>query len=59
MLYALQHVSAVTPLPYVPDAPAFGGRYRQVIFLSLLIVVLILILILFGVLAQFVHHSVR
>ena len=59
VLYDLQHVSAVTPLPYVPDAHAFGGRYRQMIFLSLLIVVLILVLVLFGVLAQFVHHAVR
>lgn len=59
MLYDLQHVSAVTPLPYVPDAPTFGGRYRQIIFLALFIVVLMLVLVLFGVLAQFVHHTVR
>ncbi len=59
MLYDLQHISTVTPLPYVPDAPRFGGRYRQVILLSLLIVVLMIMLILFGVLAQFVHHIVR
>jgi serine/threonine-protein kinase len=59
MLYDLQHVSTITPLPYVPDAPRFGGRYRQIIFLTLFIMVLILMLILFGVLAQFVHHTVR
>ncbi len=59
MLYDLQHVSAVVPLPYVPDAPTFGGRYRQVIVLSLLIAVLVLVLILFGVLAQYAHNAVR
>ena len=59
MLYDLQHISTVTPLAYVPDAPSFGGRYRQVIFLALFIVVLMLVLVLFGVLAQFVHHTVR
>ncbi len=59
MLHDLQHVSTITPLHYIPDAPTFGGRYRQVIFLSLLIVVLILVLVLFGVLAQFVHYAVR
>lgn len=59
MLYDLQHVSSVTPLLYVPDAPTFGGRYRQVMLLSLLIIVLILLLVLFGVLAQLVHHTVR
>jgi serine/threonine-protein kinase len=59
MLYDLHHVQDVKPLPYVPDAPRFGGRYRQVIALSLLIFVLILILILFGILAQSVHHTIR
>lgn len=59
LLYDLQHLSAVTPLHYVPTAPRFGGRYRQVIVLTLFIVALILVLILFGVLAQFVNHTVR
>ncbi len=59
MLYDLHHVRDITPLPYVPDAPSYGGRYRQIIALSLLIVGIIFVLILFGVLAQFVHHAVR
>ncbi len=59
VLYDLQHVSSVTPMPYVPFAPSFGGRYRQVILLTIFIIVLIFMLILFGVLAQFVHHTVR
>lgn len=59
LLYDLNHLEEVTPTVYVPDAPEFGGRYRQIIFISLFILVLILILILFGVIAQFAHHAVR
>ncbi len=59
LLYDLQHVENMTPTAYVPDAPEFGGRYRQIIFIALFILVLIIVLILFGVFAQFVHHAVR
>ncbi len=59
VLYDLQHIEDVTPVAYSPDAPKLGGRYRQVIAISLVILFIFILLILFGILAQSVHHVVH
>lgn len=59
LLFDLQHVEDITPVAYIPDKPKFGGRYRQVIAISLVILSIFILLILFGILAQSIHHVVR
>lgn len=56
VLYDLRHREDITPVAYVPDAPKLGGRYRQVLALALVILLIFLLLIFFGFLAQSVHH---
>lgn len=55
----LEHLEEVTPMSYIPDPPLLGGSYRQVVRLSLVIVVILLLLISFGVLAQLAHHAIH
>ena len=57
LLYDLQHLDAVTCVEYIPDPPKFGGRYRMIIVLGLVILAICVLIILFGMLAQFVHHA--
>ena len=59
VLHDLQHVEDVLPMAYIPDAPKLGGRYRQAIAIALVILFIFILLILFGILAQSVHHVVR
>ena len=59
LLNDLCHVDEVVPVGYLPDPPLLGGRYRQALFISLLVFVVCLGLIAFGMLAQFAHHAVR
>jgi serine/threonine-protein kinase len=59
LLHDLGHLDEVTPISYIPDPPRIGGRYRQVIRIALIVLVICLAIIALGVLAQYVHHAVR
>jgi len=59
MLHDLGHLDEVTAVKYIPDPPKIGGRYRQVIRIALIVLIVCLAIIAFGVLAQLAHHAVR
>jgi serine/threonine-protein kinase len=59
LLHDLSHLDEVTPLDYLPDPPKFGGRYRYIIRIGLIVLGICLFIIAFGMLAQFVHHAGR
>ncbi len=59
LLHDLRHLAMVRPMKYVPAPPRIGGRYRQVITIGLIILVICLFMIAFGFLAQFVHMVAR
>jgi len=59
LLYDLQHLDHVTAVTYIADPPRIGGRYRQVIRIALIVLVVCLCIVAFGLLAQFAHHLVR
>ncbi len=59
LLHDLSHLDEVTAVNYIPDPPKIGGRYRQVIRIALIVLIVCLCIIAFGVLAQFAHHAVR
>jgi len=59
MAHDLRHLESVSPVPYRPDAPKFGGRYRQAILVTLLIIAICLAIIAIGILAQFAHSAVH
>ena len=57
LLQDLLHLDKVKPTAYQPDPPKLGGRYRQAIRVTLLILFILLCIIAFGILAQFAHHA--
>ena len=57
LLYDLGHLDKVTAVNYIPDPPRIGGRYRQVISIALIVLVVCLCIIAFGLLAQVAHHG--
>lgn len=59
MAHDLRHLESVSPIPYRPDAPKFGGRYRRAILVTLLIIAICLAIIAIGILAQFAHSAVH
>jgi serine/threonine protein kinase len=59
LLHDLRHLDTVRPITYVPSPPRIGGRYRQVITIGLIILVICLLMIAFGFLAQFAHTVAR
>ena len=59
LLHDLRHLDAVRPMTYVPAPPRIGGRYRQIITIGLIILVICLLMIVFGFLAQFAHTIAR
>jgi eukaryotic-like serine/threonine-protein kinase len=59
LLHDLSHLEDVIPVDYVPDPPKIGGRYRQVIRIALIVLVVCLCIVAFGVFAQFAHHVVH
>jgi len=59
LLDDLSHLEDVTPITYIPDPPKIGGRYRQVIRIALIVLVVCLGIIAFGMFAQFAHHVVH
>jgi len=59
MMHDLRHLDDVVPTDYSPDVPEAGGRYRQAILLTLIIIAICLLIIAFGVLAQFAHSAIR
>ncbi len=56
LLDDLSHLDKVTPEDYIPDRPLFGGRYRQALQISVIILLIVVTIIAFGFLAQFFHH---
>lgn len=61
MMHDLQHLDEVAAVPYSPEVEVakVGGRYRQVIILTLIIIAICLTVIAFGVLAQLAHGGVH
>jgi serine/threonine protein kinase len=59
MLRDLRHLDKVTPVHYTPESRRFGGRTRQVVMLSLVIIAICLTIIAIGVVAQIVHNVVH
>ena len=59
LLYDLQHLDSVTAVTYSADPPRIGGRYRQVIRIALIVLIVCLCIVAFGLFAQFSHHLVR
>jgi len=56
LLDDLSNLEKVTPEDYVPDRPLFGGRYRQVLQVILIILLIMGVIIAFGFTIQFFHH---
>ena len=56
LLNDLSNLDQVTPEDYVPDRPLFGGPYRQALQVSLIILLIMVAIIVFGFLAQYLHH---
>jgi serine/threonine protein kinase len=59
LLHNLGHLDEVRAVNYIPDPPKIGGRYRQVIRIALIVLVVCLCIIAFGMFAQFAHHAVH
>ena len=59
LLHDLGHLDEVRAVNYSPDPPKIGGRYRQVIRIALIVLVVCLAIIAFGMFAQFAHHVVH
>ena len=59
LLYDLQHLESVTVVNYSADPPRIGGRYRQVILIALIVLIVCVCIVVFGLLAQFAHHLVQ
>ena len=55
----LRSLEKVTAVDYVPARPRLGERYRHVIGITLLTLLVLLGIIAFGVFAQLSHHAVR
>ncbi|HYB02770.1 MAG TPA: hypothetical protein VED37_21255, partial [Ktedonobacteraceae bacterium] len=59
LLCDLQHLDKVTVVNYSADPPRIGGRYRQVILIALIVLIVCLCIVVFGLFAQFAHHLVQ
>jgi serine/threonine protein kinase len=59
LVHDLGHLDEVMAVNYIPDPPKIGGRYRQVIRIALIVLVVCLAIIAFGMFAQFAHHVVH
>lgn len=59
MAHDLLNLDEVVPVPYHPDRSQGGGRYRQAMYVALIIIAICLVIIAFGVLAQVAHGVVR
>lgn len=59
MAHDLRNLDEVKPVPYQPDKEQFGGRYRQALYVILIIIAICLAIIALGVLAQLVHGVPR
>lgn len=59
MMYDLRHLNEVTPVDALLTSPKHDGRYRQVIGIVLIVLVVVLGIIALGVLAQLLHHVAR
>ena len=59
LLHDLGHLDDVTAIDYIPAQPKLGGRYRQAILITLIVLIVFLCIVLFGVLAQLAHNAVR
>lgn len=59
MAHDLRNLDEVKPVPYQPDKERPGGRYRQAMYVILVIIAICLVIIALGVLAQVVHGVPR
>jgi serine/threonine protein kinase len=59
MAHDLRNLDEVKPVPYHPDKSHAGGRYRQAVYLMLVIIAICLVVLALGVLAQLVHGVPR
>lgn len=59
MMYDLRHLDEVTPVDALLVSPKHDGRYRQVLGMSFIVLVVVLGIIVLGVLAQLFHHVIR
>lgn len=59
MAHDLRNLNEVTPVAYHPDRSIAGGRFRQAIWLVLVLIAICLAIIAFGVLAQVAHGVPR
>lgn len=59
MAHDLRNLDEVKPVPYQPDKEQIGGRYRQALYVILIIIAICLAIIALGVLAQLVHGVPR
>lgn len=57
LLDDLCHLDKVTAVKYVPARPKFGGRFRQIMRIALIVLVVCLIIIALGLLAQWLHPA--
>jgi serine/threonine protein kinase len=53
----LSRLDRVKPQPYAPNTPLVGGRFRPVLSIALIILIIFLVIIAFGILAQFAHTA--
>lgn len=53
----IQHLDKVIAVPYVPAAPKLWGKYRQVVGIALIVLVVLVMLMACGVFAQLVHSG--
>lgn len=59
LLHDLDHLNDVTPIDYIPDPPKIGGRYRQAIAITLVVLITCLSIVGFGIFAQYAHTLAR
>ncbi|HLG75265.1 MAG TPA: serine/threonine-protein kinase [Ktedonobacteraceae bacterium] len=56
LLHDLKHPQSIVPEAYIPAPPKLGGRFRQIMFISLVILIVLVAIVLLGILAQFAHR---
>ncbi|HEY7419734.1 MAG TPA: serine/threonine-protein kinase, partial [Ktedonobacteraceae bacterium] len=57
LAHDLRHLDDVIPVPYIPAPPKLWGKYRQVVRIAVIVLIVLGILIAFGVFAQLVHST--
>jgi serine/threonine-protein kinase len=55
----LRHLDKVQPIVYTPSAPKLGGRYRQALRITLIVMLVLAAVIAFGFFLQAIHPATR